>query len=101
MITKRPTFPIGYSVAGEPAIEKVLHTDDCLEIYSLASNPDLCQVLLQQRGDATASLQRWSSLSGTATKVENVVNVFDIPDFSSGVRFSVSGEHGRHFVCFQ
>jgi AAA+ superfamily predicted ATPase len=93
MVTKRPSFPIGYSVAGEPAIEQVLHTDERMEIYGLASNRGLRQVLLLQRDDGAACLEWWSGLTGTTIRVENIVNVFDLPGFSAGVRLSVSGEY--------
>src|SRR5208282_6320243 len=38
MIKKRPTFPTGYSLAGLPAVTKVLHSDERYELYSLASS---------------------------------------------------------------
>ena len=93
MVTKRPSFPIGYSVAGEPPIEKVLHVDECMEIYGLSSNSDLHQVLLLQRKDAADCLKWWSDLTGTILKVENILNVVAIPNFSAGVRLSTNGEY--------
>jgi AAA+ superfamily predicted ATPase len=93
MVTKRPSFPIGYSVAGEPAIEKVLHTDECMEIYALASNRDLQQILLLHREDGEACLEWWSGLTGTSIRVESIVNVVDLPNFSACARLSVSGEY--------
>lgn len=93
MVTKRPSFPIGYSVVGEPAIEQVLHTDERMEIYGLASNRDLRQVLLLQRDDGAACLEWWSGLTGTTMRVQHIVNVFDLLGFSAGVRLSVSGEY--------
>jgi AAA+ superfamily predicted ATPase len=37
MIKKRPTFPTGYSLAGLPAVTKVLHSDERCELYALTS----------------------------------------------------------------
>lgn len=37
MVERRPTLPTGYSLAGLPAVTKVLHTDSKCELYSLNS----------------------------------------------------------------
>jgi hypothetical protein len=34
MIKKRPTFATGHSLAGLPAVSKVLHTDERCELYA-------------------------------------------------------------------
>jgi AAA+ superfamily predicted ATPase len=46
MITRRPTFPTGHSLAGLPAVSKVLHADSKCELYSLLSSDAGDTVLL-------------------------------------------------------
>src|ERR1700688_820862 len=57
MITRRPTFPTGHSLAGLPAVSKVLHTDSKCELYSLLSS---------DAGD-TVLLLSWSSDGSSET----------------------------------
>ena len=50
MIKKRPTFATGHSLAGLPAVSKVLHTDERYELYSLTSAAGSNAILLLVRG---------------------------------------------------
>ena len=56
MIQKRPTFPTGYSLAGLPAVTKVLHSDERCELYGLASS-DAGEPLLFIRFAEDSSLE--------------------------------------------
>lgn len=38
MIKKRPTLPTGYSLAGLPPVERLLHSDEHCELYTLAES---------------------------------------------------------------
>ena len=50
MIKKRPTFATGHSLAGLPAVSKVLHTDERCELYDLTSVAGSETLLLLVRG---------------------------------------------------
>ena len=50
MIKKRPTFATGHSLAGLPAVSKVLHTDERCELYGLTSVAGSETLLLLVRG---------------------------------------------------
>jgi AAA+ superfamily predicted ATPase len=93
MVTKRPTYPIGYSVAGEPPIMRVLHTDASLELYSLSSGPHRQETLLLLRDKPEASLEWCRHLTTGAIKVENILDARKILGFTAGVRLSVLGEY--------
>ena len=49
MIKKRPTLATGHSLAGLPAVTKVLHSDERCEVYSLASSGGSETILLLVR----------------------------------------------------
>jgi len=93
MVTRRPTFPIGFSLTDTPAIKKVLHTDERCEVYELASQNGSQDILVIQRGDAVATLEWWSRLSDSAMKLECTVPVYDVPEFSSAAHLIVLGEY--------
>jgi hypothetical protein len=96
MVTKRPTYPIGYSVAGETPIVRVLHTDASLELYSLSSGPHRQETLLLLRDKAEASLEWWRHLTAGAIKVEDILDLREIPGFTAGVRLSVLPRTSGH-----
>jgi AAA+ superfamily predicted ATPase len=50
MIKRRPTLPTGHSLAGLPAVAKVLQSDNRCELYSLASSDAGQTTLLLVRG---------------------------------------------------
>lgn len=93
MITKKPAYPIGHSVAGESPILRVLHSDDSLEIYTLSSATDRQEVLLLSRDKAEVNLEWWRHLAATAMTVENIIDIRKTLGFTAGVRLSVSGEY--------
>jgi hypothetical protein len=93
MVTRRPTFPVGFSLADTPAIEKVIHTDEHCEVYKLRSEPGRQDLLVLQRGDAMASVEWWSRLPGSAMRLKNTIPVDDVPEFSSAAHLIVLGEY--------
>ena len=93
MAAKRPTYPIGHSVAGEPLISKVLHSDDSLEIYSLSSATERFEVLLLSRENPEENLRWWQHMAATAVTVENIIDSRKTLGFTSALRFSVLGEY--------
>jgi AAA+ superfamily predicted ATPase len=58
MIERRPTLPIGYSLAGLPAVAKALHSDGKCELYSLISS----------EGGQTTLLLLWSPDTSPETR---------------------------------
>jgi AAA+ superfamily predicted ATPase len=92
MPTQRPTLPTGFSLPDAPAIEKALHTDDHIELYRLKSGPESTEILILQRGDPTASLAWWSSLTVSNMRLETIVGISDLPGFSTAAQLSAKGE---------
>src|SRR5271157_5801502 len=85
MIKKRPTFATGHSLAGLPAVSKVLHTDERCELYSLTSAAGSETILLLVRGpDATPPDVRrleewWATQSPQLLAVKQVLRAEECP----------------------
>jgi hypothetical protein len=99
MIKKRPTFATGHSLAGLPAVSKVLHTDERCELYSLTSAAGSETILLLVRGpDATPPDVRrleewWAMQSPQLLAVKQVLRAEECPLNSIASVLALSGRH--------
>jgi len=97
MIKKRPTLPIGHSLAGLPTVVKVLHSDQRCELYSLTSSgADETMLLLARRPDGLPSescrFVDWLSTQPTPVlTVLQVLSAEECPTNSSGAVLALRG----------
>ena len=97
MIKKRPTFATGHSVAGLPAVTRVLHTDDHCELYSLASSGDGERTLLlvqSPAGSPPMALRLaawWTAQPSEVLSVLQVLTTEESPVNSSGAMLALWG----------
>ena len=97
MIKKRPTLPTGHSLAGLPAVTKVLHSDERCELYSLASSGDGETILLLVRfaEDPPPETRRladwWTTQPPQILTVLQVLTAEESPANSSGAVLALRG----------
>ena len=96
MITQRPTFPTGYSLAGLPAVTKVLHSDSKCELYSLFSSAAGEKALLlwrsPNRSPATHRLAAWLNIQDPRIlSMTRVLTVEECPKDASGFALELRG----------
>ena len=96
MIKRRPTLPTGYSLAGLPAVTKVLHSDSKCELYSLFPSAGGETTLLlcwsPDRSPETHRLTNWlNAQHPTALSVRRVLTVEECPANASGFVLELQG----------
>src|ERR1700722_9868939 len=78
MIKKRPTLPIGYSLAGLPSVSKALHSDDRCEVYNLLSSGAGETILLLVQAPDGSPLQTPRLADWLTTQYPQVVTVLKV-----------------------
>jgi AAA+ superfamily predicted ATPase len=102
MIKRRPTFATGHSLAGLPAVNKVLHTDERSELYSLTSAAGSETILLLVRGpDATPPdvlrlEEWWATQPPQLLTVKQVLRAEECPLNSIASVLALSGRRLEH-----
>ena len=97
MIKKRPTLATGHSLAGLPAVTKVLHTDERCELYSLASSGGSETTLLLVRcpegspPGARRLEEWWTTQPPQVLSVLQVLTAEESPANSSGSVLALRG----------
>jgi AAA+ superfamily predicted ATPase len=97
MIKKRPTLAAGHSLAGLPAVTKVLHADERCELYSLASTGGNETTLLLVRcpaGDASVArrlTEWWATQPPQVLDVLRVLTAKESPANSIGAVLALRG----------
>jgi AAA+ superfamily predicted ATPase len=92
MIKRRPTLPTGYSLAGLPAVTKVLHTDSKCELYGLLSSDAGEKALLLLWSPETHRLTNWlNAQHPRALSVLRVLSVEECPANASGFVLELRG----------
>jgi AAA+ superfamily predicted ATPase len=96
MIKRRPTLPTGYSLAGLPAVTKVLHTDSKCELYRLQSSGSCETVLLflwsPDSSPEIHRLTKWlDAQDPRILKVLRVLSVDECPANASGFVLELRG----------
>ena len=97
MIKKRPTLATGHSLAGLPAVARVLHTDERCELYSLASaGGGAATLLLVRCPDGYPQMSRrlaewWSTQPPEVLTVLQVLTAEESPANSIGAMLALRG----------
>jgi AAA+ superfamily predicted ATPase len=96
MIKRRPTLPTGYSLAGLPAVAKVLHSDRKCELYSLLSSDAGETALLlfwsPYGSPETTLLTNWlNAQHPRVLSVLRVLNSEECPAKASGIVLELRG----------
>lgn len=92
MIKKRPTFSAGHSLSGLPAIAKVLHATESLELYSLESAGDKESILVIYQGDSREKLEPWwAAQSSQFLELSRILEPGESPPNSLVAVLTVSG----------
>jgi hypothetical protein len=97
MIKKRPTLATGHSLAGLPAVTRVLHTDEHCELYSLASSGGSETTLLLVRCPegsppvARRLAEWWNTQPPQVLTVLQVLSAGESPANSSGAVLALRG----------
>jgi AAA+ superfamily predicted ATPase len=97
MIKKRPTLATGHSLAGLPAVTRVLHTDERCELYSLPSSGGSETMLLLVRcPEGSAPVTRrlaewWATQPPEALTVLQILTTEESPTNSSGAVLALRG----------
>ena len=94
MINKRPSLPAGYSLAGLPAVTKVLHTDERCEVYTLASSETILFLVRQSSGsppEARRLADWWAVQPPHILTVLQELTAGDSPANSSGAVLALRG----------
>lgn len=97
MINKRPTLATGHSLAGLPAVTKVLHTDERCELYNLASSGGSETILLLVRRPegsqpgARRLADWWTTQPPQVLTVLQVLAAEESPVNSSGAVLALQG----------
>ena len=96
MIKLRPSLPSGYSLAGLPAIEKPLHSDDRCELYSLAKGETVLLLVRRPTGPPP-NLDRlvdwWTVQPKQLLEVRHVLSAIESPPKSCGAVLALKGRH--------
>ncbi len=97
MITRRPTFSTGHSLAGLPAVSKVLHTDRKWELYSLlSSNAGDTVLLLLWSPDGSPDVRRLTDwLKAQHPRVLNILRALTVDECPVNASGFVLALHGR------
>jgi hypothetical protein len=97
MIKKRPTLATGHSLAGLPAVARVLHTDERCELYSLASaGGGAATLLLVRCPDGYPQMSRrlaewWSTQPPEVLTVLQILTAEESPANSIGAMLALRG----------
>lgn len=97
MITKRPRYPIGHSVAGLPPIAKPLHSEDRCELYSLGFDGSDQTVLFIAQSSTTSDvdcrrlLEWWAIQPSQVLKVAEPLGQPDALFQSCSARLEIRG----------
>src|ERR1017187_9469978 len=97
MIKKRPTLATGHSLAGLPAVTRVLHTDERCELYSLALSGGSETTLLLVRCPegsppmACRLAKWWATQPPQVLTVLQVLTTEESPANSSGAALALRG----------
>ena len=97
MIKKRPTFATGHSLAGLPAVARVLHADERCELYSLASSGGSeTTLLLVQCPEGSPPVaprlaEWWTTQPPQVLTVLQVLTTEESPANSSGAVLALRG----------
>lgn len=97
MIKKRPTLATGHSLAGLPAVARVLHTDERCELYSLTSTgvSDATLLLVRCADDEPPGSRRlatwWTTQPPEVLTVVRVLTPEESPAKSSGAMLALRG----------
>ena len=90
MICKRPTIPIGYSLAGLPAVNKVLYSDSNCELYTLAAGDSNASSLFLVRNLSDYESEKRRLLEWWASLPSQIISV---------VRTLAADESPANFIC--
>lgn len=98
MVSKRPSLPLGYSFDGLPEIQSVLHSDECLELYSLKSSTDglICALVIVRLLTGSFDREELSNWwSRQPSELLNVERLFDSERSPAGALVAVMTLHGH------
>ena len=96
MITKRPSLPLGHSLAGSPPISKALHSDDRSELYDLVSSGHEANTLLLVRHSGDSQTRRladwWGAQDPRILSVIKLLSPGETPANTTGALLSLGGK---------
>jgi AAA+ superfamily predicted ATPase len=97
MIKRRPTLPTGYSLAGLPAVTRVLHADNKCELYSLLSSDsgETTLFLLWFPVGSPQAQRQANWLNAQQPKILSVLRVLLVEDCPKGASGFVLKLRGR------
>lgn len=78
MMSRRPAFPVGYSLGGYPAIERPDHVDDRYELYSLGQGDNSETFLLLVRLESYAPLSSDQFVAWWGAQPSSVLRGFQV-----------------------
>jgi AAA+ superfamily predicted ATPase len=97
MVNQRPTLPVGYSVSGTLVVEKALHTDECRELYEVASTKDgwtsIVFLGLGATSEGSHLISWWSNPSNLPFELVRLLDSTAIPECSIAALLMVDGEY--------
>jgi AAA+ superfamily predicted ATPase len=97
MTSRRPTLPLGYSLAGLPEVQNIVHADDKCELYALkssgAAEPHL-MLLRSDRGspDIEQMIRWWTTQWPDILTIIGVLKSDESPAHTRGVALSLQGK---------
>jgi AAA+ superfamily predicted ATPase len=94
MIKKRPTLPTGHSLAGLPAVAKVLHSDERCELYSLVTGETALLLVRRPNGpppEVVRLVDWWTTQPKQLLEVRHVLSAIESPPNSCGAVLALRG----------